>query len=55
MKITVPFEREKETKNTVRFKERDEGDRVGMIYVPKATVRELGDPAVLELTLAAAA
>jgi hypothetical protein len=52
MQVTVPLEREKETKNTVRFKGDD--DRLGMIYVPKQTVRQLGDPATLQVTLLAA-
>ncbi len=53
-RITVALEREKETKNTVRFKEKDDGEQLGMIYVPKSTVSQLGDPAVLEMTLVAA-
>ncbi len=55
--MQVVLEREKETKNTVRFREPD-GDgeqQLGIIYVPKSTVSALGDPALLQITLAAAA
>lgn len=45
-KVTVSFELEKETKNTIRFKEvvADMLDtpKVGTIYVPKATLKEIG-------------
>lgn len=45
-KTTVYFELEKETKNTIRFKEvvADMLDtpKVGTIYVPKATLKEIG-------------
>lgn len=45
-KVTVLFEMEKETKNTIRFKEvvADMLDtpKVGTIYVPKATLKEVG-------------
>lgn len=45
-KVTVLFEMEKETKNTIRFKEvvADLLDtpKVGTIYVPKATLKEIG-------------
>lgn len=45
-KTTVSFEMEKETKNTIRFKEvvADMLDtpKVGTIYVPKATLKAIG-------------
>lgn len=45
-KITVSFEAEKETKNTYKFKESVGGPldtpKVGTIYVPKATLKEIG-------------
>lgn len=45
-KVTVKFELEKETKNTIRFKEvvADMLDtpKVGTIYVPKSTLKEIG-------------
>ena len=43
--ITVKFEVEKETKNSVRFKEVCEPDAtpiVGTIYIPKATLAAQG-------------
>lgn len=44
-KVTVSFELEKETKNTIRFKEvvADMLDtpKVGTIYVPKTTLKEI--------------
>lgn len=45
-KVTVKFEMEKDTKNTIRFKEVVPGPldtpKVGTIYVPKATLKEIG-------------
>lgn len=45
-KVTVSFEMEKETKNTIRFKEvvADMLDtpKVGTIYVPKQTLKAIG-------------
>lgn len=45
-KVTVSFEMEKDTKNTIRFKEILEGPldvaKVGTIYVPKVTLKEIG-------------
>lgn len=45
-KIAISFELEKETKNTIRFKEvvADILDtpKVGTIYVPKATLKAIG-------------
>lgn len=47
--VEVKFEVEKETKNTYRFKEVEEGGyaKVGTIYVPKVTLAQMGafDPA----------
>ena len=44
--LVVTFEFEKATKNTIRFKESDVGPldvaRIGTLYVPKATLKELG-------------
>lgn len=44
-RTTVEFEMEKETKNTIRFKEVVPGPldtpRVGTIYVPKITLKEI--------------
>ena len=45
-KVTVKFEMEKDTKNTIRFKEVVPGPldtpKVGTVYVPKATLKEIG-------------
>lgn len=44
--MTVKFTMEKATKNTIRFTEIRESDldasKVGTVYVPKATLKELG-------------
>lgn len=40
--LTIIFELEKETKNTIRFKEVcDDTPTIGTLYVPKATLKEL--------------
>lgn len=52
---TIRLAREKETKGTVRFQELGDADELRMIYVPKRTIAELGDPTEIEITLAAAA
>lgn len=45
-KVTVVFELEKETKNTLRFSEIStdilDTPKVGTIYVPKATLKDIG-------------
>lgn len=45
-KTTITFEVEKETKNTYKFKEVVAGPleptKVGTIYVPKTTLKEIG-------------
>lgn len=45
-KVTVTFEMEKDTKNTIRFKESVPGPldvpKVGTVYVPKTTLKEIG-------------
>lgn len=45
-KTTVKFEMEKDTKNTIRFKEKVPGPldtpKVGTVYVPKSTLKEIG-------------
>lgn len=45
-KVTVSFEMEKDTKNTIRFKEVVGGPldtpKVGTVYVPKSTLKEIG-------------
>lgn len=58
-KMKVEFMKEKETKNTIRFKEVVAGDLppvIGTIYIPKQTLQDLeyrdGDAVVVELTIA---
>ena len=48
--VSVPMTEDKETKNTVRFIEDvDEGKAalVGILYVPKETIKELADGAMV--------
>lgn len=54
-KITVAFEMEKDTKNTIRFKEVVGGPldvpKVGTIYIPKITLKEIGYEVGKQLTI----
>lgn len=54
-KITVSFEMEKDTKNTIRFKEVVPGPldtpKIGTIYVPKVTLKEIGYEVGKELSI----
>lgn len=52
----VTLDRERETKNTIRFKERERDDGltvVGTLYLTKWAVRQMGDPQIIRLTVAA--
>lgn len=57
--VQVTFDPERETKNTWRFEERLgsplDTPRIGTVYVPKATLRELGmsEAAPITVTLEA--
>ena len=54
--VVVTMDREKETLRTWRFNEEvAPGDQplIGKIYVKKTTLRGMGDPETLELTIAA--
>jgi len=43
--LTLRFERERETKNTIRYRELADSDYVvGSLYVLKAELARLGDP-----------
>lgn len=56
--ITLHFEAERVTKNTVRFVETDAGDGVtyvGYLYVQKHALRDLGNPEELKVTIERAA
>ena len=54
-KKTVSFEMEKDTKNTIRFKEVLDGPldvpQLGTIYVPKTTLKEIGYEVGKQLTV----
>lgn len=52
--VTVDLIREKETKNKVRFVEASGEDKLGTIYVPKATHAKLGNPDRLTMSIAPA-
>lgn len=53
--MKVSFEMEKDTKNTIRFREVVGGPldtpKVGTIYVPKATLKEIGYEVGKQLTI----
>ncbi len=55
--MDLTFEREKETKNKVRYTELGEPHthRVGTIYIIKSTAAQLGNPQRITVSLAAAA
>lgn len=55
--MRLVFTSERETKNTVRFKEEaaDGEEKVGTLYVRKDTVAELGAPTRLVVTIDSAA
>ena len=40
-KKTIIMAPDRETKNTIRFGEQNNGTTLGMIYIPKATLEEL--------------
>jgi hypothetical protein len=53
MEVKVVLEREKETKNTIRFIE-PEGDEpmvIGTLYVQKFALRRMGNPDRIEVTI----
>jgi hypothetical protein len=56
--MELTFEREKETKNTIRFQEVGEADDpkvIGPLYVQKWALKELGNPDSLTVTVTATA
>jgi hypothetical protein len=55
-KVTVEFDREKETKTAIRFSEveSDEPERMGTLYVKKYLLKRMGDPKRITVTLEAA-
>ena len=55
--IELSFQRERETKNTVRFEEEvtDAPPMVGTLYLQKYALNRLGNPDCLRVTIEAAA
>ncbi len=53
--VKVKFSKERDTKNTVRFAEEGdpEDNKIGTVYLKKATVAELGSPEDIEVTVTA--
>ena len=53
--LVVKFDKEKETKNTIRFTERDNDEglppMIGTLYLQKFAVKKLGNPEVVELMI----
>jgi len=51
--MEVIFERERETKNTIRFAEviTDSPPRIGTLYIQKWTVKQLGSPTKVKVIL----
>lgn len=54
--ISVSMNRERDTKNTVRFAEEGEREdqQLGTIYLPKRTLADLGNPKSVTVTIEAA-
>jgi hypothetical protein len=55
--LELSFERERETKNTVRYEEQvtDQPPVVGTLYLQKYALNRLGNPELLRVTIEAAA
>jgi hypothetical protein len=55
--LELSFERERETKNTVRYEEQvtDQPPVVGTLYLQKYALNRLGNPELLRVTIDAAA
>lgn len=51
--IEAIFDKDRETKNTVRFEEREGEDPpvVGTLYIQKWALRRLGEPSVLRVQI----
>ena len=53
--LVIKFDKEKETKNTIRFSERENEDgeppMIGILYLQKFAVKRLGDPSVTEVVI----
>jgi len=55
--LEVTFDKDRETKNTVRFEERvgEDPPMVGTLYLQRWALRRLGDPTVLRVQIDAGA
>ena len=53
--MTITMHEEKQTKNTIRFTENSETPKIGTLYIPKATLQELGYKSGMALHVAMAA
>lgn len=51
--ITLDMRYEKDTKNKVRYKEQNDPETVGILYVTKKGAEELGNPKKLEVEIRA--
>lgn len=55
--LVVTFDRERETKRTVRFAERvddDQPEQIGTVYVQKHALAAIGNPEAITVTIEAA-
>ena len=49
----ITLTKERETKGTWRYQEEGDNPTLRTLYLPKRVVTELGDPAMIEVTIAA--
>lgn len=51
--LKITFEKEKETKNTIRFSEKveDSPPVIGTLYVQKWALKQIGNPESIEVTI----
>lgn len=52
--IQVELVKDRETKNTVRYAEEGEDTILGIVYIPKTTLAEIGTPDRISITIEAA-
>jgi len=51
--VVAKFKKERETKNKVRYEEEGDSPVIDKLYVSKTSVKELGDPEELTVTIEA--
>jgi hypothetical protein len=51
VEIVLTLEWDKETKRTIRFKERGTNEMSHTLYLSKDEVRQLGEPTIIEVTI----